>query len=91
MAQQILQDRVDGYLTLNTSVVTTSNIESNVGRDNQMEIEETPGSSLFPFKPIKFSAMDTFVDSVEGNGDEVFQSFEIFDNPNEFGVDLMKR
>ena len=73
---------------------TNLNIGSNAGRDNQMEIGETPVSSLFPFKPIKLSAMDTFLDAVVGNhygeSDKVFQSFEISNNTHEVGVDLMK-
>ena len=69
--------RVDGCFTLETSVETMLNIEGNVGRDNQMEIEETPGSSLFPFTPIKFPAMDTFLDAVEGNGDKVLRYLTI--------------
>ena len=84
VAQQILQDRVDGRFTLDNSVETTLNIESNVGRDKRMEIDETPGSFLL-FKPIKLSAMDTFLHAVQGNGDKVFQSFEIFDNTHEVG------
>ena len=48
--------------------------QDNVGRDTQMEIEDTPGSS---FHSLKLSAVDIFIDKIEGNGDNVFHSFEI--------------
>ena len=47
---------VDVGNTLATNAETTLNIDPNVGRDTQMEIEETPRSSLFHFRPIKLSA-----------------------------------
>ena len=56
----------------------------------EMEIEETPGSSLFHFRQIKLSAMDIFISKVKGNGDKVFHSFEIYHNSHEVRVDRMK-
>ena len=49
-------------------------LTSNVGKDAQMEIEDTPGSSL---RSLQLSAVDIFIDKVKGNGDNVFHSFEI--------------
>ena len=45
VAHHILLDRVDGDNLFATDVETSLKIDSNVGRDNQMEFEETPGSS----------------------------------------------
>ena len=56
----------------------------------EMQIEETPGSSLFHFRQIKLSAMDIFIDNVEGNGAKVFHSFEIYNNSHKVGVHLME-
>ena len=53
VAQHILKDRVDGCNIPATDTETTLNIDANVGRDTLMEIEETPGSSFLPFRPIK--------------------------------------
>ena len=80
MAQQIVKS------ILATNGETSLNIDSNVGRDTQMEID-TPGLS---FHSLKLSAVDILIDKVEDSGDNVFHSFEVYDNSHVVGVDLMK-
>ena len=73
--QNILKEKVDGSNVLATGIKTTLNIGANVGGDTHMENEETPGSSSFPYRPIKLSSMDIFIDRIEGHGNQVFDAF----------------
>ena len=75
VAQHILKDRVVGCNMFATDVEASLNIDSNIGRDTQMEIEETPGSSLFSYRPIKLLALGIFIDKVAGNGDKSVSCF----------------
>ena len=56
-----------------------------------MEIEETVGSSLFFYRPIKLLAMDIFIEKLEGNGNKVFHAFEFYNNAHEVGTGLLKK
>ena len=74
----------------NSDTESSFHIDSNVDRDTQLEIEEAPGSTLFPFRSIMLSTKDILIEKVEGNGDKVFHSLDIFNNSLEVGIEIMK-